>query len=79
MLDLLTFAISLEVVSLMGAGGKLERILHVLAEELQARGKLQLEGGFHRRLLARGQKRGLAVGRTCALPIRSFSSCKNAS
>src|SRR2546427_9429691 len=29
-----------------GQAGKLERILHVLAEEVQARGKLHLEEGF---------------------------------
>src|SRR5205807_9942231 len=30
----------------LGAGGQLERILRVLAEELQARGRLQLEEAF---------------------------------
>ncbi|MGA8505788.1 MAG: IS5 family transposase [Candidatus Sulfotelmatobacter sp.] len=44
--------------------GKLERILRTLAEVLQARGKLQLEDGLHRRLLHGGKKRGFAVGPT---------------
>ena len=43
--------------------GKLEPILHVLAEELQARGKPQLEEASVDACFT-GQKRGLAVGPT---------------
>jgi len=43
--------------------GKLEEILRVLAEQLHARGKLELEEGFID-APSRGQKRGLAVGPT---------------
>jgi len=43
--------------------GKLEKILHVLAEELQARGKLKLEEAFID-APSRGQKRGPRVGPT---------------
>ena len=44
--------------------GKLERMLRVLAEELQARGRFATGGGFHRRLLHGGEKGGRAVGPT---------------
>ena len=44
--------------------GKLECILHVLGEELPARGKLDLEETFYRRLFHAGEKGGLAVGPT---------------
>jgi transposase len=43
--------------------GKLERVLQVLAEELQAR-KTRPRGGIHRRHLRGGKKGGLAVGPT---------------
>ena len=44
--------------------GKPERILHVLAEELQARGKLQLEEAFIDASFTGAKKGGLAVGPT---------------
>jgi transposase len=44
--------------------GKLERILQVLAEELQARGKLQPEEAFIDASFNGGKKGGLAVGPT---------------
>jgi len=47
----------------VGTEGKLEEILRVLAEQLHARGKLELEEGFIDASFT-GQKRGLAVGPT---------------
>jgi len=44
----------------VGTGGKLEDILRVLARPW----KIATGGGFHRRLLHRGKKGGLAVGLT---------------
>src|SRR5438128_5769781 len=44
--------------------GKLERILRVLAEELQARGRLQLEEAFIDASFTGVKKGGLAVGPT---------------
>jgi transposase len=44
--------------------GKFEHILRVLAEELQARGKLDLEEAFIDASFTGAKKEGLAVGRT---------------
>src|SRR5207249_1414607 len=50
--------------------GKLERILRVLAKELHARGKLQLEEAFIDASFTGAKKGGLAVG-----PTRARVSC----
>jgi transposase len=44
--------------------GKLERVLQMLAEELQARGRLDLEEAFIDATFTRAKKGGLAVGPT---------------